>query len=296
MSAILRLNDACEPMVQQVEAFPGHQVTSDIALLIFRFLPPDQIPGICSVCKSWNQLASSVIFWKAYHLKELFPEATFIDKGVWEERVDANAVKRLNFNEKGRPCLDKSLYLELKRLRIEGDAGITFLTIPEGLTFNILSSIAGDFTKSEPFSFSYICPLFLEKYGDDAVTKTHTIAITNAILKKSAGLSHLEKEKLASQPGQELGVLEVATLCVLTSKVASKKPPFNRYHLYRDSYTFCAERVNGCILGLRIGPGGLCVCDPRMDDGVGALRKLGIHSTDLEQGDVPILSQKGNIY
>jgi hypothetical protein len=270
----LTINHACEPVVQQVEAFPGHRVPSDIALLIFRFLPPDQIPGICSVCKSWNQLASSALFWKACHLKELFPEATFIDKGIWEERVDANALKRLNFDEKGRPCLDKSLYLELKRLRIEGDAGITFLTIPEGHTFNILGLIAGDYTKSEPFSFSHICPFFLEKYGDDAVTKAHTIAITNGILEKSDELSHLEKQKLASQPGQELGVLAVATLCVLTAKVASKKPPFNRYYRYRDSYTFCAERVDGCILGLRIGPGGLSVCDPRMYDGVGALRKL----------------------
>jgi hypothetical protein len=184
----------------------------------------------------------------------------------------------LNFDEKGRPCLDKSLYLELKRLQIEGDAGITFLTIPEGHTFNILSLIAGDFTKSEPFSFSYISPNFLEKYGDDAVTKAHTIAITNGILEKSDGLSHLEKEKLASQPGQEFGVLAVATLCVLTAKVASKKPPFKRYCLYSRSYTFCAERVNGFILGLRIGHGGLSVCDPRMYDGVGALRKLLLHS------------------
>ena len=79
---------------------------------------------------------------------------------------------------------------------IEGDAGITVLTIPKGLTFNTLVKLAGSPKVGNTPKFRYIWDRISSEIGDIPVDKTYRIVITNNVFKKSRNLSVSDQKAL----------------------------------------------------------------------------------------------------
>ena len=96
-------------------------------------------------------------------------------------------------------------------LKIEGERGITLLTMAEGLTVRRLAMTLA------PSLFREIWPRTLEACGDIPVTTTKLVAITDHVLEGSRCRSFVEQLELVQKQGGEVpSMLEVVTLIALT--------------------------------------------------------------------------------
>jgi hypothetical protein len=176
-------------------------------------------------------------------------------------------------------CLDKRKAISvLKRclssLPIEGNAGLTLLAIPKGLTFNKLIMLAISPKEGNINEFRYIWSS--NEIGDIPVDKTYWIVITNNVFNGSRNLSVDDQKALVNKIGCEMPqVLEATVLLVVTFMGSGKR-------LYNDdprTYTRCTEQVCGYKLVVGgFSPDGVSVDGNHFDSvdvGVGGvLRKL----------------------
>lgn len=282
------------------------RLPDELILRIFTFLTPEEVASTSRVCRKWNRLGSDESLWTAF-LKKLFPSLKILNEETWKAHADLNALE-LSVDDVP-PFDNRKIIPELKRLfaslKIEGDAGITLLTMPRGLTFNKIVTLARSPIQGDPVKFSYIWPRILEELGNKQIEKTHKIAITNSVLKESRDLSVRDQQELVNKSGCEMpGVLPAVTLAILTYISSQEKPPTSLYNndRYKDdeprdnnpytmdrfnnnplfktcmTYTRCCESVDhynliGCLF-----PSGLLINHDECFDskyiGVGAMRKF----------------------
>jgi hypothetical protein len=235
------------------------QLPEEILLTIFRFLGVIALTKCSEVSRKWRRLASEETLWKAFDLKNISPLLKVFDESDWVTHVDLSAY---GLSIEDAPPLNKRRVIpDLKRClsstQIEGNAGITLLTIPKGLTFNILVKLAESPKVGNKPKFRHIWDRITNEIGDIPVDKTYRIVITNNVLKKSRNLSFSDHKALLCQKGYEMPkVLEATVLLVVTFIVSGER-------LYNDnSWTYgrCLEQPSGYQLAVGgFSPNGICV-------------------------------------
>ncbi len=232
-------------------------------LHIFGFLPAVGLGRTTCVCNTWKVLASDATLWSSLDegplriiLKKVFPsiKINVIDGAVWGTCVD---LKAWGLTVDNAPSIHhRTLIPILKKIlpQVDGDAGVTVLTMPEGLTLNILERLARSPKKGNATRFRAIWKSVSKQFGNNAVTETCAVVLTNSILKTSSGLPVSSQQHLISQLGWEMpGLLPIAALTILTSMSSLESPPTRLYgldrcethgRLYeRRTYTRCAEKI-----------------------------------------------------
>jgi predicted NAD-dependent protein-ADP-ribosyltransferase YbiA (DUF1768 family) len=104
---------------------------------------------------------------------------------------------------------------------VEGDAGLTFLVMREGLTLRELVNIAADngITVKGPCVEISINE-FLKRLGDIPIRQTYKVLITNNVFKNSGSKSHREQKKLVREVGCEMPTIqEYVALCVFAQMI-----------------------------------------------------------------------------
>jgi len=220
------------------------QQSEEIILKIFGYLSVIELAKCGEVSRKWRRLACDATLWNAFDLRTISPSLKVFDELDWVTHVDLSS---FGLDVTDAPPLDKRQAIPfLKRclssLPIEGNAGVTLLTIPKGLTFNTLVKLAGSPKVGNAAKFGYIWDRISSEIGDIPVDRTYRIVITNNVFKKSRHLSVSDQKALMSKIGCEKSkVLEATVLLVVTFMVSGER-------LYSDNpwtYTRCSEQIAG---------------------------------------------------
>lgn len=146
----------------------------------------------------------------------------------------------------------------LSSLSIEGDSGVTLLTMPKGLTLNKLVKLAGSPKLGNATNFRYIWNRISEALGDIPVDKTYRIVITNNVLKESRNLSIIDQNKIACVSGCEIpSILEAATLLVVIYMSSEQRLYNNNPWTYIRCSDYIDRRYEVVVGGF--APNGLCI-------------------------------------
>lgn len=218
----------------------------EMVLRIFSNYSPQELAQKSRVCRDWRRIASDKTLWDKFDITKVFSQKVcVIDEKIWSKHCD---VKTLGLSFRDVYALDHRVaipelgrfFFQLKQeqVRIEGDAGVTILTIPNRLTLLMLQTIAqnnqgprtqGPRTTFQGLNFGYS---FFRGARD---SQAYRILMTNGLLRGEGDL--LEKAQC-----RKPGVLEAGSLAIMTFK--STQPPFrifgNQDPLPR-SYTLCQE-------------------------------------------------------
>jgi hypothetical protein len=259
-------------------SFNFSYLPTEIVLNIFKFLSCEDLGRAQRVCTDWRLLAGDETLWEAFDLKELFPSLKIIDKKDWETYVD---LKSLGLEINDEPQIGTRTFIQdMKKIyfrtEVQENDGLTLLTLPKGLTFDKLVTLASSPKKGNATSFAYIGSFIADALGSNACNETCRIVITNNILKNSCNLSIIDQRKLVNSAGCELPkMLEVATLLILTYIKSGEY----FYQGARSVFTRCSDVVEGSHLVVGgYGSYGLFVYhDFNNDDakfGVGAVSQI----------------------
>lgn len=226
----------------------GYWVPKNIIQLIFRQLPPEELLKVGLVCRVWYQIASSDSLWNSYDLKEVFPQATFIDRGVWEAYIDLEK-NGLILEGEGRPCVDKWDYIDLKRIELEvvDKMGISILTLPKGTSFNKIAAFAGSPKMGNPVEFSYISQRLDEEFRDREIEETITVVITNCYFKhikvRNPSWVDVELEALECKRPK---IVPLASLAMMRFIISDPESPIRLF----GAYVSCEEKIDGFNVAL----------------------------------------------
>lgn len=196
----------------QESSDPACSLPAEVMLQIFSNLSSIELCQSCLVNRQWRQLASDKSLRNNFNLEDFFPSLKVFDKAAWQKHID---LPSFGLTMEDRSSVDKQTLIPGLRqlfssLSVEGDAGITLLTIPKGLTPNIAINLPG-----AP-KIDHAC-LKLREIRNIPVEHTYTIAISNNVLEGSRNLSLSAQTKFASQKHCELPTaLELVTLLVVT--------------------------------------------------------------------------------
>lgn len=220
------------------------QQPQEIILNIFGYLTAIDLAKCGEISRRWRRLASDATLWNAFDLRTISSSLKVFDELDWVTHVDLSS---FGLDVTDAPPLDKRQAIPfLKRclssLPIEGNVGITVLTIPKGLTFNTLVKLAGSPKVGNTAKFRYIWDRISSEIGDIPVDKTYRIVITNNVFKKSRNLSVSDQKALVRKIDCEMPrVLEATVLLVVTFMSSGER-------LYSDNpwtYTRCSEQLAG---------------------------------------------------
>lgn len=143
--------------------------------LVLERLPPGDLYNARLVCHDWNGIATELL--KVTHL---FPKAPFMGRRTWEAHVDLEKYG-LECEQQEVPRLFKKrefgIFKQMEN-NVESEQGISFVTLPKGLSLRKLIQFAADPKKGNATKIH--CPeKLLEKIGDVEIEKTVTVALTN---------------------------------------------------------------------------------------------------------------------
>ena len=208
---------------------------------IFGFLPPEDLARVARVSREWKHLADNPVLWD---LQAIFRSRghvlNIIDKKVWAECLDLDAARvHVEDSLLPRRTVFKVVRQMFDSLEIEGDLGITLLTLPLVTLRNLRTFF--------PAAFRFIHPLILGKHGDTVMNETGLVAITNGILKGSRGLSSAAHKALVL--GKECEMVEltaVVALAILTERRFSLTPPIRLFSGVPWTFTRGVEKVGDC--------------------------------------------------
>ncbi|HSW86078.1 MAG TPA: F-box protein [Rhabdochlamydiaceae bacterium] len=216
---------------------------------IFTYLLPEDLVRASRVCKKWYNATSESSFdsslRKVSMLTKLFPSITVMDGPFWEEHFDLEA---LGLSVKDEPVFNKNKEIPFaKKLlagtKVEGEAGITRLTIPKGHTFNKLETLGESPKEGNATKFRLIWQGVRRELGDKEAAETRIIYITNNILEGTREEDIGKQQELVEKQGYELpDVLTAATLPILKHVTSKKQPP---PCLFEESYTRTSNEIDG---------------------------------------------------
>jgi len=219
-------------------------IPPDILQLIFAYLPIADLLRASLVSKKWCKLASSgQTLWKSLPVEKLLPHAAIYDAKFWEEFADIESLG-LSFEGDGPAYLkNKREYIELLWMasKVEHQRGITILTLPKGLTEEILLGLIEEPMKGQTFNMTNITleidwDLF---EGNQGLDKTYKFVITNEVLKNSVHLIQ-DKQDFLNEFNCQLPKT-VAMMALVFLNFISDKEPNGDFKNLLDEYTICAE-------------------------------------------------------
>jgi len=168
----------------------------EMILQIFAFFQPKDLCQTALVCRHWEKLSLDDSIWKKFDLKMKFPFLEIIDQKAFEEEMDLKNLC-VSFSNACLPLarVVMKVIAKMSKLELE-EPGITLLTLPEGLSLQMVKDIAA----KHNFTFSYPDPKAIQ-----TVAKTCRLLITNHSIKGCTGFSleqHQEvlKEKCFEMP------------------------------------------------------------------------------------------------
>jgi hypothetical protein len=166
------------------------------------------LAAIACLNRLWNTCSAK--FWAEYDLNKLCPELRVLDAET-----------------QGVRCEDEPKISKLRLVKwvreisphVEGNAGVTQLTMTKGTTLNQLIAIA----KGDGMSVGVLWHPTIEELGDVPAEQTYGILITNSVFFKSRLLHCDKQEILVKGHGCMMPtVQEYVALCVFTNKVFKK--------------------------------------------------------------------------
>lgn len=215
-------------------------VPQELLVHIFSYMQPREITNLSRVCRAWNIAHSPEADFGEFLWRDVSPKALgyhVIDAKVWgKELLETNRLDATGGpNISGRK-LASALHL-LSELEEEGK-GVTLLTMPKGLTINILMRIIESnrvpINTRNRIVLIHLCKNLRKKIS---VKETYVVAISNSVLKGSRILNYNQRETLLKATGCERpSVLEITTLAVLNYL---KFPKTNL--LKSQTYTDCSD-------------------------------------------------------
>jgi predicted NAD-dependent protein-ADP-ribosyltransferase YbiA (DUF1768 family) len=166
------------------------------------------LSAVSCVNKHWNTCSTNL--WSGVDLKQLCPELTILD-------AEAQGVKC-----EDEPKISKPLLLKWVREicpHVEGNAGVTQLTMTKGTTLNQLIEIA----KGEGMDVEVLWDRIIPELGHVPVEQTYGILITNSVFMNSRAKTFDLQKPLVEGHGCVMPtVQEYVALCVYTNKVFKK--------------------------------------------------------------------------
>ncbi len=217
-------------------------VPRDVIRLILRHLSPDELFKVCRVCRLFNEVASSNPLWNSYDLRELFPNATFIDREVWQTHIDVEKYG-IELEQRGRPCVDKTDYVELKRMesQVEDGMGITIITLFKGDKLSNVQESAANPKAGNPITFQYFSPDLLALLGD-AEAEAVTVAMTNNVFIDSRYKTVAERKQIVEDlKCKAPGILAATRLGVMRFNMSSPGAPVRLFGDSPWTYTLCLD-------------------------------------------------------
>ena len=214
---------------QKPNASPFDALPDELMLNIFKHFTGKELAKIAPTSKKFELLVKDYDLWKASELKCRFPLLKNIfDKEAWGRIVNLNTLDGVSFEGAG-PFNPVSAFKALKdihRLKVEGDAGYTIITMPQGMTINKLKSIIarlaaegkfpGNAQQRDP-GFDYFDNRISKELGDMPVNESYTFVISNSVLSECRNIPYLIQRYRVIGAGCELPqLLEAMTLIFLT--------------------------------------------------------------------------------
>lgn len=224
-----------KPLVISLPELPAETI-----LNILGFLNPFELLEVGEVCKAGRRLTSDSVLWNDFDLRTISPLLKIFDESDWITHVD---LSKYGLSVEDTPPFDqRSAFPLIKRclsLSIEGNAGVTLLTIPKGLSLNKLVKLAKDPKLGNIKQLIDISYIVSREFGDREIPNTYRIVITNNIFSESRALSSSDLEILVKTLGCEKPkTLEIVALLVATFMSSGAC----LYH--SGTYTYCLEKFD----------------------------------------------------
>jgi hypothetical protein len=126
---------------------------------------------------------------------------------------------------------------------IEGNQGLTLLTMPKGCSLNSICTKGVEVMGRQRF---FVYPRLLEKIGSDSVEKTYRVLITDNVFKENGAQGPKEYVELAFNAGFTLPTaLELIALSVSTYQVPGRFECFKEALFNMDGFQLKAMTIYG---------------------------------------------------
>lgn len=213
---------------EPIEQAEPRDMPQELLSHIFTYLSsPEDLSNASCVNNTWKILAFDDKLWVVF-LKVM-------DVTCWENHVDIRNLELFRDREE-RPATIEIERRALKKFtctKVEGDAGITLLTIPQGLTIRKLQTIA------ELHNIKFTASM---EGLDEPIAQTYTVLITNGPLSGSEEQQeHVQQRRLRDAGYEVAKTIEVAALCILTYINSAGAEPVRLYS--KGNYTRTLERT-----------------------------------------------------
>lgn len=270
------------------------QLPDELILYIFGYLNAIGLAKCGACSRKWQRMASNQKLWDACDLRKLFPSLKVFDTVDWVTHAHVDLPFQ-GLSVADVPPLDKrtaipALQRCLSSLSIEGNAGVTLLTIPQGLNFKKLVKLThflalGNLALGNLDSLHRmrIWRNFPKEFKNE-VKNTYRIVITNNVLKGSRRDIVQQDLDLLNKIGCRLPKAIGAMALLFVTFMTSRQP------LYKQFSTFCLEKpIDACdpdpLVASGVTVAGYGVKDPCVWDhgyathilqnvGYGAVRRL----------------------
>ena len=181
--------------------------------------------------------------------------------------------RRLGIEVDDEPSIDK--FEAVKNFRnladkMEGQRGLTVLTMCKGLTFNQLVNVAA----KEGTGIYFFGQGIEQELGNKPVVKTYIIEIANGPFIDGKKIDRDERRDCIRQHEcEEPTALELAALCIFTKKIFKESLFFAVFAQSSTRVQYITLAVR-CFYPLRLDVCSLAFCNPDITSAVG-MRKLG---------------------
>jgi hypothetical protein len=215
---------------------------------VFSLLPLlEGLSRVSRVSKAWCVLAASDQVWKNFNIVSLFPLLRTIDADTWITHIDC---EKFGFDPTGAPTYQKAavkadiLFLRQLFPRVEGNAGVTMLTLPKGLNLIKLIEGAKSPKTGNPVDVSCYLEPILKDLGGKTLNETVRIFITNNILEGSREKISIEEDAMVSAAGGErTQTLATVALLILTFMKTGERLCPEKPSTENDTYMHTSDVV-----------------------------------------------------
>lgn len=238
---------------EEDEGFDFNSLPDEICKEIFSHFSLERLADrIAPVSKRWGRIASDPQLWDWTNLSRIFKKFKIevFDEKKWDAYADLTSLgldfsdlmpltPYEAFKEVGRFFA----YLKARNLHVEGDAGVTILTLPQKFSLDVLMNFAQRPKVGNPVQFKNLDDEKLGELRKQTLSKSYRVIVTNNILSRTRTKNYDKKMRLMEKAGLELPTTLEAVTVAVTMFVRSG--PF-QVRLFSDrpyTYTYCQEKI-----------------------------------------------------
>ena len=188
-----RIPNESEGLTRENVKGPFNKMPTEIVQTIFSFLRPQDLGRCCLVSKKWHTHAKDLKLWQAFDLKRISSQIRTFDVEDWLLYADP----KLGLDVSDAPPLNNSvvipqLFKFLSSCNVEGNPGITLLTVPKNLTLPLLkkfseSPLQGQATHFNSPRFDFLNALLERGSKSQPNAQTYRVIIANGLIKGTRG-------------------------------------------------------------------------------------------------------------